>query len=238
MVMHAELSDDLYQRFRDLLLTRCGLYYPERKRADLAHGLNPALSATPHQHLATLYADAVAGGPGWDAIVTHLTIGETYFFRNDTQFDALREQIVPELLNRRAALRTLRLWSAGCATGEEPYSLAILLRELLPSDTTWNVSILATDINPVFLERAREALYGSWSFRETPNALRDRFWTAEQGRWRLHPIRIKLIHHWLSRLIRADRCSDVCNAYSCARCASRPAGWHCQLNPWTTKRAS
>jgi chemotaxis protein methyltransferase CheR len=187
MVMNAELNDDLYLRFRDLLLTRCGLDYPERKRADLAHGLNRALAATRQQNLAALYADAIAGGPGWDAIITHLTIGETYFFRNDAQFDALREHILPELLNRRAATRMLRCWSAGCATGEEPYSLAILLSELLPSDHSWNVGILATDINPAFLARAREALYGDWSFRETPNALRDRFWIAEQGRWRLHP---------------------------------------------------
>src|SRR5262245_60374541 len=118
---HAELSDDLYLRFRDLLRTRCGLEYPERKRGDLAHGLNLALGATRQPNLAALYADAIGGGPAWDAIITHLTIGETYFFRNDAQFAALREQIVPELLHRRAATRTLRIWSAGCATGEEPY---------------------------------------------------------------------------------------------------------------------
>src|SRR5262245_55652868 len=122
--MTAELSDELYIRFRDLLLTRCGLYYPERKRGDLAHGLSMALGNTSHRTLAELYADAVASGPGWEALLAQLTIGETYFFRNSAQFDALREHILPELLARRDALRTLRLWSAGCATGEEPYSLA------------------------------------------------------------------------------------------------------------------
>jgi chemotaxis protein methyltransferase CheR len=183
--MSAELSDELYTRFRDLLLTRCGLYYPERKRGDLAHGLTMALGTTCHRTLSELYADAVAGGPGWEAILTQLTIGETYFFRNGAQFDALREHILPELFDRRDSLRTLRLWSAGCATGEEPYSLAILLSELLPSDHSWNASILATDINPVFLARAREALYGNWSFRETPDELRTRYWAEEQGRWRL-----------------------------------------------------
>lgn len=185
MVMNAELNDELYTRFRDLLLARCGLYYPERKRGDLAHGLSMALATTSHRTLAELYSDAMAGGPGWEAILAQLTIGETYFFRNGAQFDALREHILPELLDRRGALRTLRLWSAGCATGEEPYSLAMLLSELLPSDHPWNTSILATDINPVFLARAREALYSNWSFRETPDELRTRYWTEEQGRWRL-----------------------------------------------------
>jgi chemotaxis protein methyltransferase CheR len=183
--MNAELSDELYMRFRDLLLARCGLYYPERKRSDLAHGLSMALGTTSCRTLAELYADAVASGPGWEALLAQLTVGETYFFRNGAQFDALREHILSELLERRSGLRTLRLWSAGCATGEEPYSLAILLSELLPGDQSWNASILATDINPVFLARAREALYSNWSFRETPDALRDRYWTEEQGRWRL-----------------------------------------------------
>jgi chemotaxis protein methyltransferase CheR len=183
--MNAELSDELYTHFRDLLLTRCGLYYPERKRGDLAHGLNMALANTCHRTLAELYADAVAGGPAWEALLAQLTIGETYFFRNGAQFDALRDYILPELIERRDSLRTLRMWSAGCATGEEPYSLAILLSELLPSDHTWNTSILATDINPLFLARAREALYGNWSFRETPDELRARYWAEEQGRWRL-----------------------------------------------------
>jgi chemotaxis protein methyltransferase CheR len=145
--MNPELSDDLYPRFRDLLLARCGLYYPEHRRADLAHGLRQALVTTQHQNLTDLYADAVVRGPAWEAILAQLTIGETYFFRNSAQFDALREHIFPELIARRSAQRTLRLWSAGCATGEEPYSLAMLLSDLLPSVSAWGISILATDIN-------------------------------------------------------------------------------------------
>jgi chemotaxis protein methyltransferase CheR len=212
--MNAELSDDLYLRFRELLLTRCGLYYPERKRTDLAHGLSLALSATDHQDIAELYADAVAVGPAWETILAQLTIGETYFFRNGSQFDALRERIVPEVLARRAALRTLRLWSAGCATGEEPYSLAMMLSDLLPNDHSWHVSILATDINPVFLTHAREALYGGWSFRETPDALRDRFWTGEQGRWRLQPEIRRMVN--FARLNLAEPCYPAITNGTCA----------------------
>jgi chemotaxis protein methyltransferase CheR len=182
----AHLDDELYLRFRDLLHDRCGLDYPERKRADLAHGLRMALAASSHPDIAALYADAAAGGPGWEIILAQLTVGETYFFRNTPQFDALRQHILPELMRRRQAMRHLRIWSAGCATGEEPYSIAMMLADLLPSDEFWQVSILATDINPLFLARARDGLYGSWSFRETPDAIRERFFTPEQNRWRLH----------------------------------------------------
>jgi chemotaxis protein methyltransferase CheR len=193
-MMNIELNDELYLHFRDLLLSRCGLYYPEHRRADLAHGLRQALETTQHQSLRELYTGAITGGPGWEALVAQLTIGETYFFRNAAQFDALREHIFPELITRRSAHQTLRIWSAGCATGEEPYSLAMLLGDLLPNPHSWGLNILATDINPHFLTRAREALYGNWSFRETPQALRDRFWVAEQGRWRLHPAIRQMVH--------------------------------------------
>jgi chemotaxis protein methyltransferase CheR len=184
--MDIQLDDSLYVRFRDLLRERCGLDYPARKRADLAHGLRLVLETSRHADLAALYADAAAGGPGWEILLAQLTNGETYFFRNTPQFDALRQHILPELIQRRQAMRHLRIWSAGCATGEEPYSVAMTLVDLLPEDELWQVSILATDINPQFLARARDGLYGSWSFRETPDTMRERFFTPEQNRWRLH----------------------------------------------------
>jgi chemotaxis protein methyltransferase CheR len=183
----SQLSDDLYQRYRELLRARLGIDYSERKRADLAHSLSLALSVTGHSGLAALYADALGNGPGWEAIVAQVTVGETYFFRNSAQFDALRRQLLPELLARREATRGLRLWSAGCATGEEPYSIAMLLADTLPAAEGWQTSILASDINPHFLARAREGLYGAWSFRETPEATRARFFREEAGRWRLVP---------------------------------------------------
>jgi chemotaxis protein methyltransferase CheR len=181
-----ELSDELYISFRDMLRERCGLHYPERKRGDLAHGLTQAMNSGDYADLAALYADAAADGPGWETIVAHLTVGETYFFRNGPQFEALQQHVLPELLQRRSTIRSVRVWSAACATGEEPYSIAMLLDHMLPQDQLWQASILATDLNQRFLARAREGLYGEWSFRETSTDQRARFWTQEGNRWRLH----------------------------------------------------
>lgn len=200
-----ELSDDLYIRFRDLLHSRCGLDYPERKRGDLAHSLSLALIETRHHDLGALYAAAVSGGPAWDTLVAHVTIGETYFFRNIPQFTALRDHIVPEVIARRSTTRGLRLWSAGCATGEEPYSLAMLAADLLPDREAWQLSILGTDINLDFLARAQEGLYGSWSFRETPDAVRAHYFRPEAGRWRLCPE--------IRRMVRFMRLNLVENSY-------------------------
>ena len=153
--MELQFSDELYLCFRDLMLARAGLHYPAHKRADLLHGLGLALNAGGYSSLAGLYAEALSGGSAWDLILAHLTIGETYFFRNGPQFDALRQQIIPDILRRRTDTHGLRVWSAGCATGEEPYSLAMTIGDLLPDAALWHASILATDINPQFLERAR-----------------------------------------------------------------------------------
>ena len=75
--------------------------------------------------------------------------------------------------------KQLRFWSAGCCTGEEPYSLAILLREILPDIDEWQITLLATDINPVFLRKAAAGVYGNWSFRDAPAGLRERWFRPE-----------------------------------------------------------
>lgn len=184
--MNTTFSDDLFRRFRDLLLTRSGLYFPDHRRSDLHHCLTMVLPATGYATLEALYAAAVVDDKTLHTVIEGVTVGETYFFRNTSQFTALRDRILPDLIARREVIRSLRFWSAGCATGEEPYSLAILLHEALPDPDAWQITILATDINTAFLNRARAGVYGAWSFRETDPALRDRYFERLEGtRWRI-----------------------------------------------------
>ncbi len=123
--------------------------------------------------LARLLADSQQRGNFLEQVTAELTVGESFFFRNEHHFRALREQVLPEILRDNADKREVRVWSAGCATGEEPYSLAILLDQVLGGQHDWHVSILGTDLNPDFLARARQACYRPWSFRNT-NIDRDR----------------------------------------------------------------
>ncbi|MBI3629991.1 MAG: tetratricopeptide repeat protein [Candidatus Rokubacteria bacterium] len=130
------------------------------------------------------------GHPEWKRLAGHLTVGETYFFRDGPCFRALREHVLAPLVaaRRAAGIRRLRLWSAGCATGEEAYSLAIVLDDCLPEWSLWAVTILATDINAAALETARCGVYREWSFRQTPPWLRDRYFCRrEPGSWELVP---------------------------------------------------
>jgi chemotaxis protein methyltransferase CheR len=117
-----------------------------------------------------------------ESLTAELTVGETFFFRNEHHFRALREQVFPAILRENAAQREIRVWSAGCATGEEPYSLAILLDQLLAERGQWQVSVLGTDLNLTFLERARQGRYRQWSFRQTDIHQDPRYFSHE-GEW-------------------------------------------------------
>jgi chemotaxis protein methyltransferase CheR len=172
------LTEKDYVRFRDLVQERSGLYFPPERRHTLAKGLAEAMTTAQNGVTLDSYYRLLSVAPSasreWDQLVGVLTVGETYFFRNKGHFDALREQILPELIEkRRGAGRRIRIWSAGCASGEEPYSIAILLRELIPDIERWNILILATDINPRALEKARKGVYGGWSFRGVEQRIRE-----------------------------------------------------------------
>ena len=115
-------------------------------------------------------------------LASHLTVGETYFFRERASFQALEERILPELIAKRLGRdRRLRIWSAGCCTGEEPYSIAISLDKILPDSRGWDVSLLATDINQDYLKKAKEAVYGEWSFRDHADASLESYFTKVRG---------------------------------------------------------
>jgi chemotaxis protein methyltransferase CheR len=118
----------------------------------------------------------------------HLTIGETYFFREARVFEALEDEVLFNLIRqRRSTTKYLRIWSAGCCTGEEPYSVAMLLTRILPDIESWRISILGTDINPQFLKKAQRGIYEPWSFRVTPPAMKERFFTHTNGKYLIAP---------------------------------------------------
>ena len=125
--------------------------------------------------------------PLWDRVISGLTVGETYFMRDSAQFAALRQDILPELIRRRQKERRLRIWSAGCASGEEPYSLAMVLSELIPDWERWSVLILGTDINKQSLARARQGLYKKWSFRQCDPGVSGRYFTPQEQRFQIKP---------------------------------------------------
>jgi chemotaxis protein methyltransferase CheR len=121
-----------------------------------------------------------------ERVVDALTTNETTFFRDVAPFESLRTTVLPELIERRARTRTLSIWSAGCSTGQEPYSIAMAIREHFPELATWNLSILGTDISPSVLERARRGRYGQLEVnRGLPAHLLVRHFTRAGMEWEI-----------------------------------------------------
>ncbi|MDQ1301851.1 MAG: chemotaxis protein methyltransferase CheR, partial [Chloroflexota bacterium] len=184
------LTEADFQRFSDLLRTRSGMEFSGQRRADLERAIERALSDLQLSAPELLYErlTAGAGAPAaLEAFIASLTVPETYFFRNQPQFAALEQRILPELIERRRDVRRLRIWSVGCASGEEPYSLAMLLRRMLPDPTAWDVLILATDLNRSLLEKAQRGVYTAWSFRETPPEVQAQYFTRHGTQFELAP---------------------------------------------------
>ncbi|MBI2382230.1 MAG: chemotaxis protein CheR [Gammaproteobacteria bacterium] len=124
------------------------------------------------------------------ALAAQLTVGETYFFREPEALAYLAAQHLSPLIQRRRGegARRLRLWSAGCCTGEEAYTLAILAMRMLPDAKDWQLDIIGSDVNADFLARARQGVYGDWSFRQDAASLKaGHFHPAARGRWQLKP---------------------------------------------------
>jgi chemotaxis protein methyltransferase CheR len=159
---------------------RLALHFPQERWNDLERGLRRAAPAFGFDR-AEAFADWLSANdwppPLLEALASHFTVGETYFFREPATLDALAQRIIPSL-DRPAGIR---IWCAGCSSGEEAYSLAILFERLLSPAQWERLDIMASDINPLALARAREAVYGEWSFRGTPAWLKPAYFQARAG---------------------------------------------------------
>ncbi|MCJ2013284.1 CheR family methyltransferase [Methylobacterium sp. J-076] len=174
-------ADPAYPGLKARIVARTGHAYYADKDDLLVDRLYRRLRETGTPDFAAylaLLSDAAAGEAEWARLEAEITIGETFFFRYSEQFAALRTTILPDLVASRRAERRLRIWSAGCSTGAEPYSLAILVREILGEALPdWRVAILGTDISAEAIATARAAEYGRWALRTMPPEERLRYFT-------------------------------------------------------------
>jgi chemotaxis protein methyltransferase CheR len=166
------------QRFRGWIAHRLGLQFDDTKLEFLAEVLDRRANKT---GLALRpYLDRLEGpdiNAELQALALELTVPETYFFRHIDQFRAFADVALPEAQAARAPIRKLSLLSAGCASGEEPYSLAMLVRER-GADQGWSVAIRALDINPAMLAKAARGSYSDWALRETPTTSKRRWFRS------------------------------------------------------------
>ncbi|MFP4477697.1 MAG: CheR family methyltransferase [Desulfatibacillaceae bacterium] len=175
--------------FRGLIVERTGIQFLHRRTDALVRGVVAAArqsGARNRREYYKLLRENPTDSRLWEDLIHLVTVGETYFFRDDAQMAALRNSVLPRLAAIHAGDRRLRLWSAGCASGEEPYSIAMLLQEVIPNAERWTIQILATDINKRALDTARKAEFREWSFRRCDPRVKKRYFTERNGRYHLH----------------------------------------------------
>jgi chemotaxis protein methyltransferase CheR len=186
------ISQELLGRTSGFVADRMCLHFPRERWPDLERGICAAAVEFGFKDVEScirwLLSEPFARNQS-EILASYLTVGETYFFRERKVFTFLEESILPELIRaKRETGRRLRIWSAGCATGEEPYSIAILLSRLIPDMPDWQITILGTDINPNFLKKALAGVYSEWSFRDNPDWVRDNYFRKiKSGHFELLP---------------------------------------------------
>jgi len=180
-------SEDLRIKFKNIVNQRCGLYFRDYDFKDLEKAINLRMEILTIESALVYYNLLLFSDKKEDEfreLLNLLTVNHTYFFRNEPQFKALKEKILPEIieskLNQKSERPSLRIWSAGCSTGEEPYTIAMIIDELIPDRQNWDIQILATDASVRVLDEAAQGVYGTAAMRLTPREYRDKYFDVLQ----------------------------------------------------------
>lgn len=188
---HRVFTDELMR-----LVGGCaGLAFAPSRRDEFEAAVRRAMSRAGTTDLAEYFRTVQGNAPALDALIAELTIGETYFFRDPDQFELIRREILPAILRRRPD-GPIQVWSAGCASGEEAYSLAILLQEANVGD---RARVVGTDIARYRLAQARRGRYTSWSLRGMPDDVVARYFRRQGRQFEIVPeIRAALEFRYLN----------------------------------------
>ena len=187
--MAASMSDKQFAELRKIIYNRAGIHFPDNKKYVLESRLGTRLQELEIEDY-DQYVGFLTMGPyqqdEFQEMFNRITINETSFFRNEPQLDIFEKQVLPELLEARKGVKRLRLWSAACSSGEEPYTLAMMMhRSLGMRLSDWKVEILGTDISEKVVEFAQEGVYTDYALRTTSPLVKQKYFTGKDGQWHL-----------------------------------------------------
>jgi chemotaxis protein methyltransferase CheR len=184
------------EQFRTIVARRLGLQYEDEKLDYLAEVARRRMELVGSARFESYLERLISSPKGSDefrALAEQLTVNETFFFRNADNFRAFAEIVLPERIRANTREKRLRILSAGCASGEEPYSLAVLVREALSDLGNWDVKIIGIDVNPAVLAKATQARYSAWSLRATSDDAKRRYFRADGPDFVLAPAIQKMV---------------------------------------------
>lgn len=183
------LTEKQFAKMRDVIYKRSGIHFPDNKKyileSRLGHRLVELEMDDYDQYIAFLTMGPYQNEE-FQEMFNRITINETSFFRNDAQLQVFEKQILPELLEARATTKRLRIWSAACSTGEEPFTLAIIVhRSLGIRLPDWRIEIMGTDISERVLRTAQSGIYTNYSMRSTPELIKSKYFREDKGSWHI-----------------------------------------------------
>ena len=191
------LDKAIFESWRKYIYEICGIYFQDNKKYLLESRLQKRIK---HLNLSSYeaYLDYLKYNPSGSFERKHLfnaiTINETFFFRNQQQFSAITDYVLPEIINEKIKTKQkkVKIWSAASSTGDEAYSLAILINELFSAKyPTLSFEILGTDIDDKVIETAKNGVYTEYSIRNTPTKYLTKYFTKEEGQYYLINSKIK-----------------------------------------------
>ena len=183
-----DISIEQFKSLSQLIYQKLGLHFDDKKiyflKTRVAKRMATLGMDDPRDYVFLVsYADPK--GVEMQALANLVTTNETYMFREYDQLQAFANYCLPEVLSAKQARgeRTLRIWSAGCSSGEEPYTLAMILQDVFPQAQSWECEIVATDIDENMLRKVVAARYGFRSINEVPEDYRERYLTEDGEEW-------------------------------------------------------
>jgi chemotaxis protein methyltransferase CheR len=188
--MNGSHTEAMLQKVSEHIAERMGLNFPQAKWPEMERAFSDAAKDYGFQdavECANWFLTAPLSREIIESMAGYLTNGETYFLREPQSFKIFEQEIIPEIVRlKQGCDQRIRIWSAACSTGEEPYTIAILLHRMRNILHGWNISILASDININSLHEAKQGEYGAWSFRNTPSWFKDNYFTKMvEGRYKI-----------------------------------------------------
>ena len=190
MNLMSMLSESEFKLFRDLIYEECGISFGDEKRAFLESRLRRRMEGlgvkSPYEYY-YLIKHLPQRAQELPTLLDALMICETSFFRNNPQFELLKGEVLPDIINKKkkSGSRMLRMWSAGCSTGQEPYTAAMVLLEGLPDSKSWSIKVFASDLSFTALERAQCGLYNPDQVKAVESVYVQKYFRQENGHFAL-----------------------------------------------------
>ncbi len=208
-----EMTDKEFKLLREFLYQQSGIYVTDSRKYLFENRLVNRLSELGFSAFTEYYDFLKFKDPSkveLNKFYEKMTTNETSFFRNVPQLDTVSAEIFKKIIEENRSTRKIRIWSAGCSSGEEPYTIAIMLSELLKDEiSSWNIKITANDLSPAVLKIAQEGAYGEYALRTTPKEYIDKYFTFKDSLYHVKPQLKKLIQFGQINLNEKSQTSKV-----------------------------